>query len=479
MAVLQLPLPGKTGAVVAYPDGAELHEQAAQIISRALIERPDAVAVTADAIIDGVSRRRSGWSPTAIIGDPTELTLLAVRDEASTPFGDGSAAERLNAASQLHAHVSTVLHIPAPLVRGSRESMDSAAKAAIDAWAWSSFNGALLTGGDRVGTFRLLPTQTRTPVTVVIPTAGVPGPDGVPLVHEAIRLARAEGSHVSVVVVVGDEYLGDPASLDDQVTVIHRPPGSFNFSSAVNLGILHADSDQVLLLNDDISGDQPGWLDQMQTHLSDPTVGAVGALLRYPDHSIQHAGIVIDNAHPMHSFVGQPVDALARHHADIARDVIAVTGACMLIRRADLLAVGACSTVFPLAFNDIDLCLKLHRHGRRVILEPTASLIHHESASRQPVMEAWEWDRYIRRWGHVDDPWYHPGHARPDDPLQPRLNADHLDPDEVPFMTEGRDTTIRSRVHHSPPALSRLKLLRLKARHRLELLRANRAGRPN
>jgi GT2 family glycosyltransferase len=274
------------------------------------------------------------------------------------------------------------------------------------------------------------------------------------MVDHAIRAVLAGSSTTSVIVVIGDECTGPLEFADPRVSVVRRAPGPFNFSAAVNTGILRATTELVLLLNDDVSAHNtdargPVWYDQMAVHFRDPSVGIVGALLHYPNGSIQHAGIVLDDAHPLHSFVGFALEDLGRQHADVARDVVAVTGACMLVRRSDALAVGGFSTVFPLSFNDIDFCLKLRRMNRRVVFEPAAALTHHESASREAIIESHEWDRYIGRWGHVRDPWYHPGHARPDDPHQLTRNADHIDPDRVPFIAEARSTAIACQVHHS------------------------------
>lgn len=458
MAVLHLSLADNSTVVVAFPDDAELHARAADVIIDAFSADPSIDALIADAIVDGLSLRRPGWSPTTVLTDPTELSLLAVRDDGA-PLGGGALHERIASAQVLHAQQANVAQIPAPLVTTTREAVDAEVQSALDAFAAEHHDGVTVVEADRAGTFRLTPNHSPLTMTAVIPTAGTLGSDGVPMVEHAILAALSGSPTMSVIVVIGDEYVadehtGEPSFDDPRVSVVRRAPGPFNFSAAVNTGILHATTELVLLLNDDVSAGptQPGglaWCDQMAVHLQDPTVGIVGALLCYPDRSIQHAGIVLDDARPLHSFVGSAVDDLNRSRADVARDVVAVTGACMLIRRADALAVGGFSTDFPLSFNDIDFCLKLRRMHRRVVFEPAATLTHQESASREAVTAPWEWDRYIDRWGHVEDPWYHPGHARPDDPELLARNADHLTPDRVPFITEPRSTAIRCRVHHS------------------------------
>jgi GT2 family glycosyltransferase len=168
---------------------------------------------------------------------------------------------------------------------------------------------------------------------------------------------------------------------------------------------------------------------------------------------VQHAGVVLDDAWPLHPFVGADPAGLGEHGADVARDVVAVTGACLMARRADLLAVGALSTDFPLSFNDVDLCVRLRRRGLRVVIEPGAVIVHHETLTRTPEISAEEWDRWIGRWGEIEDPWYHPGHHRPDDPDDLRRNADHLPPhpDDRSPPVRLRTTRLRCRVHRARP----------------------------
>ena len=271
------------------------------------------------------------------------------------------------------------------------------------------------------------------------------------LVEDAIAACLAtEIGELEVLLVVGDECRVDPALLtvDSRVRAVRRPPDSWNFSAAVNLGILAASNPTVLVLNDDVELINADWIARMASHLADPSVGAVGALLLYPDLTCQHVGMVTDDAFPLHPYVGRTLEQLEVLDADLAHDRIAVTAACLLARRADLLAVGGFSAALPFGFNDTDLCFKLHRAGLRVVVEPSARLIHHESASRAPITHSWEWDHFINRWGDVVDPWYHPGYHRPDDPDDRRRNADHLPPTK-PYRGLPRTTAIRSRIHHA------------------------------
>jgi len=306
----------------------------------------------------------------------------------------------------------------------------------------------------RAGRFRLVPDPSgQPPVSIIIPTAGKPLSDGTGAELAVERcLERISGtgrSNLEVILVVGEEYQGDPeqiASAGLSIRLERRPPGEFNFSTACNQGILAARNELVLLLNDDTEMD-PDAIDAMAVHFGDPSIGGVGALLRYPDGTIQHAGMIMDNAHPLHPFVGWSIEDSQRYGGTVARDVISVTGACLMSRRSLLLALGAMSTRFPLSFNDTDLCLKIRRSGRRVIVEPAATLIHRESLSRVARIFDWEWDRWIDRWGEVTDPWYHPDYRRPDDPENLRLNADHLEPTDPRDHCDPRDTTIKGHLH--------------------------------
>ena len=242
-------------------------------------------------------------------------------------------------------------------------------------------------------------------------------------------LAQLEPLPKEVIVVVGDEFQGElPRQTNSlPLKVIHRGMGNFDFSRAVNCGLLASGGDLVLLLNDDIEAETTDWIGKMAAHLDDPTVGAVGATLLYPDRSIQHIGIEIGDAHPIHSFRGCQLYEAAAAGADVARDVISVTGACLLTRRRDVLAVGGMSLEFPSSYGDIDLCLRLLRSGLRVVVEPAATLIHHESASRPPVIEPWEWERFIARWGEEADSWHLPVNSATGQNYDSPMAADLVD----------------------------------------------------
>jgi GT2 family glycosyltransferase len=144
-------------------------------------------------------------------------------------------------------------------------------------------------------------------------------------------------------------------------------------------------------------------------------VGAAGALLRYPSGTIQHAGIatgILDGAgHPLRGCYESPY----WQWAESARNVNAVTGACLAMRKRVFEELGGFDEAFPVNYNDVDLCLRARRAGYEIVHEPAAALRHREGASRKPMTPYEERERLYRRWGRVldaGDPYYSPNLTR-------------------------------------------------------------------
>lgn len=173
-------------------------------------------------------------------------------------------------------------------------------------------------------------------------------------------------------------------SRDPRVRVISYD-AVFNFAQMNNLAAQQARGEFLLFLNNDIEVTSPDWLEELVGQALQDGVGAVGAKLLYPDGSVQHAGVLLglggvaDHPHrgAARSAPGYFGRALCSH------SVGAVTGACLLVRKSLFEKVGAFdAALLPVAYNDIDLCLKLREAGYRIIWTPFAELTHHESASR-------------------------------------------------------------------------------------------------
>ncbi|MDO5701838.1 MAG: glycosyltransferase family 2 protein [Lachnospiraceae bacterium] len=166
---------------------------------------------------------------------------------------------------------------------------------------------------------------------------------------------------------------------------IVRWKDGFNYSAINNYGVRYATGDFLLFLNNDVRGDiSPDWLTEMLGVIMRPGIGAVGARLYYPDGRIQSAGIVIGMGGVAGSmFVDLPRGRTGyMHKAAIMQDMSAVTAACMMMRKEVFLKAGGFEEKLAVAFNDVDLCLRVGEMGYRIVYDPFAELYHDESRSR-------------------------------------------------------------------------------------------------
>jgi GT2 family glycosyltransferase len=165
--------------------------------------------------------------------------------------------------------------------------------------------------------------------------------------------------------------------------VIDYPDQPFNYSRVNNLGAAQAAGDILCFLNDDTEVMTADWLEQLVARVSLPQVAAAGPMLYYPDDTIQHAGVILGHGgvagHACHREPRGSFGYFGR--ACLEQDVSCVTAACMAIRADVFRTLGGFDEGMPLAYNDVDLCLRLRAAGWRIIWTPAAELVHHESAS--------------------------------------------------------------------------------------------------
>jgi len=257
-------------------------------------------------------------------------------------------------------------------------------------------------------------------VSIVIPTAGahrvVRGAE-LDLVVNCVAsiLTRSTYSDLEVVCVVdtsvGAETRSALRDLDPERVRLVDHEGEFHFSRKVNSGVLAARGDVLVVLNDDTEVLTPGWLEAMLVYALDEEVGAVGARLLFEDGRIQHMGVVGVGGNPGHPYHGLPAETVGHGaNALVPGNFVAVTGACLMTRRASYEAVGGMSPWFPANYNDLDYCLKLRAAGTRIVATPDAVLAHFESSSRSGTVASDELDLIRRRWGRIlrDDPFYGP-----------------------------------------------------------------------
>jgi GT2 family glycosyltransferase len=186
----------------------------------------------------------------------------------------------------------------------------------------------------------------------------------------------------------------------------YRP---FNFSEMNNLAVGAASANHLVFLNDDVRPLTPDWLEKLTAPLSNPRTGIIGAKLLYPNGTIQHAGITIG----MGGTAGHPGRYLSYSPhwkwLDYTREVSAVTGACLAIRRDVFHEIKGFDPSFPVNYNDVDLCLRARQAGYSVLIETSAPLRHLECQTRTGVVTMEERRRFYNRWSSLlrdRDPYY-------------------------------------------------------------------------
>lgn len=208
---------------------------------------------------------------------------------------------------------------------------------------------------------------------------------------------------------------------NDKIRVITFE-GAFNYSAVNNLGVANAKGEYILLLNNDTQVITVNWLEELLMYAQRKDVGAVGAKLYYANKTIQHAGVVLGlGAHRTagHSHYGQHRENLGyMGRLCYAQNVSAVTGACLMMKKALFEEVGGLDESFAISLNDVDLCLKLREKGCLNVFTPFAELYHFESISRGLDDNGEKARRYNReseqfrnKWKEVldkGDPYYNP-----------------------------------------------------------------------
>lgn len=214
-------------------------------------------------------------------------------------------------------------------------------------------------------------------------------------------------------------YYEELQKKNSRVNVVHWDK-EFNYSAINNFGAQFAKGEYLLLLNNDTSIINSNCLEELVGYCMHEDVGAVGARLYYEDDTIQHAGVIVGfGGIAGHAFIGLPRSANGYFSRIIcAQDMSAVTAACMMVKKKVFDQVGGLDTKFKVAFNDIDLCMKIRKEGYLIVYNPYAELYHYESKSRgmEDTPEKVrrfnsEIDRFKMKWPEIlvdGDPYYNP-----------------------------------------------------------------------
>jgi GT2 family glycosyltransferase len=357
----------------------ELHRDAAAIIQREFSSNPNLKAIVSDVRTPG-----GIWH----VAPPNRQLLRHYRYAGVPAFLRNGRASPMDWSIGLEPE--EVKHIALPLVERSQIP------------AGSAFHELPL------------PILTVTPtVSIIIPTAR-----RTDLLRKSLKgLCITDYPALQVIIV---DNGADPTELRRAIqeeapgldlTVI-RDHSGFNFSRLCNVGVKASSGSVILLLNDDVEAINADWLTRMVDSVLEDGVGAVGARLLYPDHSLQHAGLMIGlGGIAGHFWKGfSTLMTSFNPHITYPGDRLAVTGACLAVKREVYESVAGLDEVeFPIGFSDVDFCLRLVETGRRNVYRGDAVLIHHESQSRglddvsvkKSRSRVAENQRFLARWKYM------------------------------------------------------------------------------
>lgn len=260
-------------------------------------------------------------------------------------------------------------------------------------------------------------------VSIVIPTCAAHG-----YIETCLTTLRDRTSYADYEVVVidniPDTQMAWKVWLQKNADKVVDMPDAFNWSRFNNLAADVADGEYLLFLNDDIEFEQDDWLDVLLEHAQRADVGVVGARLLYPDRKVQHAGMFLsNNGIGRHAFRFAAEDEPGYFGLALTqRNVMAVTGACMLVRREVFHALGRFDEAHQIVNNDLDFCLRAHKAGLLTVFTPYATLIHHELASRDRLKDVFDLSHFNAHWKTLfaaGDPYFSPMLSRHADDYRP------------------------------------------------------------
>lgn len=226
-------------------------------------------------------------------------------------------------------------------------------------------------------------------VSLIIPTR-----DGYDILKTCVESILKKTTYKNYEILIVDNQSSEPKAVQYMLSLekkyqnirILKYNKSFNYSAINNYAVTKAKGEIIGLINNDTEVISPDWLTQMVTHAIRPEIGCVGAMLYYPDGTIQHAGVVIG----MHGVADHAFKGLKNskendyfNYLQSTRNPKAVTAAALLIRKKIINEVkGFDEENLPIEFNDVDIGLKIFCKGYQILWTPYSELYHHESKSR-------------------------------------------------------------------------------------------------
>lgn len=388
---------------------------------------------------------KSDWSPDLFLSNMYTCHLGVYRKEIIDEIGgfrkgfEGS--QDYDLVLRLTEKTDRIYHIPKILYHWRETPGSTAAryqakgyadtnaiKALEDALKRRNIKGDVLPG-KFPGLFRIRREIIGNPdVSIIIPTK-----DRSDILSKCIKSIKIKTIYSNYEIIIIDNNSKDTHTKDYLETIseshnirILKYENPFNFSAINNYAARNSNNQYLLFLNNDIEVISPEWLSAMLEHAQRREVGAVGCKLVYPNNTLQHAGVILGITGTPgllgvagHSHKHLPIEARGYfHRPHMIQNLNAVTAACMMVRKDVFEEVGGFDEKLGIAFNDVDLCLKIRQKGYLIVYTPYAELYHHESLSRgyEDNLEKQRRFsgevRYMReKWGKIidqGDPYYNP-----------------------------------------------------------------------
>jgi GT2 family glycosyltransferase len=303
---------------------------------------------------------------------------------------------------------------------GAKPYAHQAGQRAVEGFLKARYGGLLLRVDDGEHLFTYSPRfrlDPATRVSIIVPTR-----DKAELLEACVRSILAQSTWPAYEVLIVDNQSAEAETfaafdrlqaLDGRVRVLPAPI-PFNWSRVNNLAAGESRGEVLVFLNNDTEVITPDWIERLAEVALLPDVATVGALLLYPDGTIQHAGVVVGmGGWADHVFKGcGPV-----HHPSpfvspvTTRNVLASTGACVAIERAKFERLGGFDEEFVICGSDVELGLRAHHAGLQNVFLASVRLYHHESKTRGPQVPENDFVQSARKYAPYregGDPFYSP-----------------------------------------------------------------------
>ncbi|MDD2224797.1 MAG: glycosyltransferase family 2 protein [Candidatus Shapirobacteria bacterium] len=276
-----------------------------------------------------------------------------------------------------------------------------------------------ITNGLQEGTFRVVYQTNKPLISIIIPTK-----DKIKYLKKCVESIIKKSTYKKYEIIIVDTNSTDQKTFNYYQKLKNNPKikilswnQKFNFSDVNNYATKNCQGEYLIFLNNDTEVITPDWIESMLQLAQNKNIGAVGCKLLYQNKNIQHAGVILGlggianhNFYRMPDEISQPFPML--NSKDVIRNFSAVTGACLMINKNKFLSVSGFDSKLKIAYNDIDLCLKLNQKGYRTVYTPFAKLYHHESISISKNRDENQFQKeqtiMTKRWENIitNDPFY-------------------------------------------------------------------------